>query len=335
MSKIRIKSPGMLSTIQDRGRIGYQQYGVPVSGAADIYSLQLANVLVGNSRYEGCLEMTMNGATIEFLSKSAIAITGADMSPTLNGQPIQLYKTVFAEACDILEMNVALSGFRSYLAIAGGFAVDEIMDSKSTYLKGGFGGFKGRKLEKDDQIITNPSDFNQIRMIPREMIPSYSDSGVISVIMGTEEDYFLEESIERFLNSQFKITDLSDRMGIRLDGPALTHKGSADILSSGISEGTIQVPKNGKPIIMMSDRQTTGGYTRIANVISTDIPKLAQMKPGNTVVFQKITLPEAHNRIRSQEEKLHALRNMIQNPIRTFRVSVNGVLYEVEIEETL
>lgn len=335
MSKIGIKSPGMLSTIQDRGRIGYQQYGVPVSGAADIYSLQLANMLVGNSRHEGCLEMTMKGATIEFFSKSAIAITGADMSPTLNSHPIQLFKTVFVEPGDILEMDLALSGFRSYLAIAGGFTVDEIMDSKSTYLRGGFGGFKGRKLEKDDEIITNPSDFNQIRMIPPEMIPSYSNNCHISVIMGTEEEYFTDESVKRFLNSQYRITDLSDRMGIRLDGPALTHKGSADILSSGISEGIIQVPKNGKPIIMMADRQTTGGYPRIACVISTDIPKLAQMKPGSKVGFQRISLSEAHNRIRSQEEKLLALMKTFQNPRRTFQISVNGVLYEVEFEETL
>jgi biotin-dependent carboxylase-like uncharacterized protein len=333
MSRIRIITPGMLSTIQDRGRIGYQQYGIPVSGAADRYSLQLANILVGNNRYEGCIEMTMMGATIAFFSKSAIAITGADMRPMINNNPIRAYETVMVEAGDVLEMSMAQKGLRAYLAIAGGFEIEEIMGSKSTYIRGRFGGYKGRKLKSGDELDINPSNFNQIRKIPVDMIPIYVYDTTLSVVMGTEEDYFTEESIETFLNSSYTITEQSDRMGIRLEGPPITHIGSADILSSGISEGTIQVPKNGQPIIMMADRQTTGGYTRIANVISTDIPKLAQMKPGDTIHFQKISLSDAHSRIRLQEEKFQALIRTFQNPKRTFRVSVNGTVFEVDVWE--
>jgi biotin-dependent carboxylase-like uncharacterized protein len=333
MSRIRIITPGMLSTIQDRGRIGYQQYGIPVSGASDRYSLQLANILVGNNRYEGCIEMTMKGAAIVFLSKSTIAITGADMLPILNNNPIRAYETVTVDAGDVLEMNIAQKGLRSYLSIAGGFDLEEIMGSKSTYIRGGFGGYKGRKLKSGDVLDINPSNFNQIRKIPVDMIPIYGSDTTLSIIVGTEEECFAEKSIETFLNSSYTITGQSDRMGIRLEGPPIKHIDSADILSSGISEGTIQVPKNGQPIIMMADRQTTGGYTRIANVISTDIPKLAQMKPGDTIHFQKISLSDAHSRIRLQEEKFQALIRTFQNPKRTFRVSVNGTVFEVDVWE--
>ncbi|MBV1758605.1 MAG: biotin-dependent carboxyltransferase family protein [Dethiosulfatibacter sp.] len=335
MNRIRIISPGMLSTIQDRGRMGYQQYGVTVSGATDKYSFQLANILVGNNRYEGCIEMTMHGATVEFMHKTAFAVTGADMLPTLNGKSIRANETVIAEAGDILKSGTAISGLRSYLALAGGFDVENVMGSKSTYLRGSFGGFKGRKLKSGDELSITSSSFDQIRMIPSDMVPVYRNDSVLSVIMGTEEEYFTVDSIETFLNSTYTITEQSDRMGIRLDGQPITHKASADILSSGITEGTIQVPKNGKPIIMMADRQTTGGYTRIASVISTDIPKLAQMKPGNTVRFQKISLQDAHDRIRVQEERILQMIGVFENQKRYFRVSINGEVFEVEIQDTL
>jgi biotin-dependent carboxylase-like uncharacterized protein len=289
---------------------------------------------VGNNRYEGCIEMTMKGATIAFFSKSAIAITGADMLPVLNNSPVRTYETVMVEAGDVLEMSMAQKGLRAYLAIAGGFEIEEIMGSKSTYIRGGFGGYKGRKLKSGDELDINPSNFNQILMIPGDMIPIYGSYTDLSVIIGTEEECFAEKSIETFLNSSYTITGQSDRMGVRLEGSPITHIGSADILSSGISEGTIQVPKNGQPIIMMADRQTTGGYTRIANVISTDIPKLTQMKPGDTIGFQSVSLSDAHNRIKSQEEELQALIRTFQNPNRTFRVCVNGKVFEVEIQDT-
>ncbi len=291
MSKIIVLKPGLLTTIQDVGRFGYQQFGMPVSGAMDIQSLKTANFLVGNKENEACLEATASGPKIEFDSKTYIAICGADMQANINGICIDMYKTIEVKKGDVLSFNGLISGFRTYIAFAGGINVPFVMKSKSTYLRGKIGGYKGRQLIKGDIIdLGNYDSIPITRKIEKDTIPVYKDKFTARIIPGPEADHFTVKGLSDFLYSEFTVSDLSDRMGYRLLGNKIEHKISADIVSSGLAFGTIQVPAHGEPIIMMADRQTTGGYTRIGNIISNDSPKIAQLKPGDKISFKEVNL---------------------------------------------
>lgn len=291
MSKIIVLNAGLLTTIQDNGRFGYQQYGMPVSGAMDLYSLKTANYLVGNKENEACLEATASGPKIQFDSNLFIAVCGADMQANINGNFIDMYRTIEVKQGDVLSFKGLKSGFRTYIAFSGGIDVPSVMNSKSTYLRGKIGGFMGRQLIKGDTI--DLGDFRSnilIRQIEEDKIPVYKDSFTARIIPGPEADHFTVKGLSDFLYSEFTVSDLSDRMGYRLLGNKIEHKTSADIISSGVAFGTIQVPAHGEPIIMMADRQTTGGYTRIANIISEDLPKIAQLKPGDKISFKEVNL---------------------------------------------
>ena len=338
MNQIRIIQPGILTTIQDLGRYGFQQYGVPISGAMDSYSLKLANILVGNDINEACLEITMIGPSIEFNHNTAIAITGANITPKVNGNKVNMYETIYVKPGDILTFGELISGFRTYLSILGGFDVRVIMGSKSTYTRGNIGGYKGRKLAKEDIIKVNA--VNKIvakRKIPDYLIPKYSQEETIRVILGPEDASFTDDGIKTFLNSEFIVSDNFDRMGYKLNGPKIEHKSKADIISTGISIGTIQVPGNGQPIVMLSDKQTTGGYTRIANVITTDISKFGQMKSGDKIKFEKIELKDAQALLLKQQKDLNELIelfNQVENGrLKHYLVTVNNKEYNVIIEE--
>lgn len=291
MSKIIVRKPGLLTTVQDTGRFGYQAYGMPVSGAMDLYSLKTANYLVGNNENEACLELTASGPEIEFDSDTFIAICGADMRANLNGLSIEMYQTLKVQKGDILSFKALQAGFRTYISFAGGIDVPIIMNSKSTYLRGNIGGYKGRQLKKGDIISLGSiqKDIN-IKHIDKKKLPVYNDQFTARIIPGPEADHFTVKGLSDFLYSEFTISDLSDRMGYRLKGEKIEHKTTADIISSGVAFGTIQVPAHGEPIIMMADRQTTGGYTRIANVISEDLAKIAQLKPGDKISFKEVNL---------------------------------------------
>lgn len=343
MSSITIINPGLLTTIQDFGRIGYQQYGVPVAGAMDRFSLQLANILVGNDRYEAALEITMMGSTIEFNIDLAITITGVDLFPTVNGKKVEMYKTIYVNKGDVLKFSSIKNGCRAYLAVAGGFKVPEVMGSKSTYLRGKIGGLEGRKLKKGDVLSVNIDGnckYFGVRKIPEHLIPEYKNEVTVRVILGPEQEYFTEEGIDTFLSSEYILTNKCDRMGYRLEGPKIEHKEGADIISTGMNFGAIQVPGHGQPIIMMADRQTTGGYTKIANVITVDIPYLAQLKPGDKVRFKKVTIQEAHNLIKQQEDELLKLvEDFKENSVkligtaRKFLVKINGKQFNLSVQE--
>ena len=291
MCKIKIHKPGLLTTVQDLGRYGYQQFGMPVSGAMDTKALKLANYLVGNDENEACLEATADGPKIEFECDIFIAICGADMQAKINGKEVEMYKTLMVKTGDILTFGKLINGFRTYISFAGGIQVPVIMGSKSTYLRGGVGGFKGRKLKKGDVVaIKNDSNKPEIRSIEQKNIPVYRNHFTARIIPGPEADHFTVNGLATFLHSEYTIAEQSDRMGYRLAGNKIEHKKSADIISSGIAFGTIQVPAHGQPIIMMADRQTTGGYTRIATIISEDLPYIAQLKPGDTILFKELNL---------------------------------------------
>ncbi|GAB6087718.1 5-oxoprolinase subunit C family protein [Alkaliphilus crotonatoxidans] len=342
MSKITILKPGLLTTIQDQGRIGHQQYGVPQSGAMDLYSLELANLLVGNPRYEAGLELTLVGPAISFHDRRIFAITGADLDARLNGRPLRNYQSYMAQEGDVLEFTHALRGCRGYLAIQGGFAIESVMGSKSTYLRGGFGGYRGRALRSGDEIPLNSAQSqgeDWKRMIPPSLIPDYGNNVTLRVILGPEEEGFTAAGIETFLRGQYEVTSQSDRMGYRLMGPKIEHSNGADIISGGINMGAIQIPGEGNPIIMLADRQTTGGYTKIANVISVDLPYLAQLKPGDKISFKALTVEEAQKLFREREKGMLQLMEAFSRgkhriiQTREMRITLKDQKYHVLIDE--
>ncbi|MDD5912966.1 MAG: biotin-dependent carboxyltransferase family protein [Oscillospiraceae bacterium] len=311
---ITILNPGLLTTVQDFGRIGYQQFGVPVSGVVDPRAMSIANILVDNPEDEAVLECTMLGPQIRFDAPNAIAITGGDLGPTIDNQPIPNYAAIRVEAGQVLRFAGLRSGCRAYIAFAGGLDIAPVMGSRSTYMKAKIGGVEGRKLQKDDVIKfrkPNPDLRGlNIRHISPEFVPRLEYK--IRVVLGPQDDMFTEHGIETFLSESYIVTPEFDRMGCRLDGEIIEHKGeSGDIISDGIAFGAIQVPTAGKPIIMLSDRQTTGGYTKIANVISADFRILAQLKAGDRVRFAQVSVAAAQDALLTQRAALKTLRTAV------------------------
>lgn len=299
--KLTILSPGPLSTIQDAGRFGAMGKGFSSGGAMDTEAMTLANLLVGNAPGVGVVEMTMLGITARFDCDSVIALTGADMRARLNDRPVESYCSIAVRSGDVLSMKAAKTGMRAYLAVAGGFDLPVVMGSVSTNLKCGLGGFQGRKLQKGDELPLNQSvtAFQPRRLSP----PDYPDSISLRVLPGPQDDAFTSQGMETFLASAYTVTDKADRMGLRLSGEKIESKNGVDILSDGIAAGSVQIPASGTPIIMMADRQTTGGYAKIATVISADLSRAAQARPGTRIRFVQVTEAEAIRLRRDAEKK--------------------------------
>lgn len=343
MKDMVIINPGLYTTVQDRGRWGYQEYGMPVTGAMDDYSLRLANILVGNDEYDAVLETTLNGPEISFNTNVVAAITGANMMPRVNGFTVPMWRSLKLSKGDVLSFDMVRAGTRGYISFAGGLDIPTVMGSRSTYVRGAIGGYEGRKLKSNDEINVRDKDFpiEQLagRVIPQQYIPQYDDSCIIRAVPGPQDDCFTEESIEKFFSSEYEITKEADRMGYRLSGPQLMHKDGADIISDGINLGSVQVPGHGMPIVMMSDRQTTGGYTKIATVISSDIPVMAQLKPGNKVKFVRIDVRKAHKVLREYENKIKEIKEYVNSyqlnttRIKRYNLKIEGENYEVIVEE--
>jgi biotin-dependent carboxylase-like uncharacterized protein len=324
MEAIKIIRPGILATIQDLGRYHYQQFGLSVSGAVDEFALRVGNLLAGNPQNTPALEFNYTGLAVEFLVDTCFAVTGGEFVPeSSDGRTVACWQTAFAAKGMRLSFPKITGGCRGYLAVAGGFDVPKVMGSCSTYVRGKLGGFQGRPLKSGDVLKVNRFDRDrqaarqQPKRIPGELLekyyPAWSQSpgpcpagSVVRVIMGPQDDKFTGEAIATFLSAEYKITRDADRMGYRLDGPALEHISGADIISDGIPNGAIQVPGNGLPVILMADRQTTGGYPKIANIITVDLPRTAQMKPGDLIKFQKVTIREAHELLRQFEADISA-----------------------------
>lgn len=311
---ITVLNPGLLTTVQDLGRIGYQQFGVSVSGAMDPRSTAIANLLVGNPDGEAVLECTMMGPHLQFNKDNCIAITGGDLGATLDGQPVETYRAVKVAAGQVLKFTMPKKGCRAFIAFAGGLDIPEVMGSRSTYMKAKIGGLNGRKLEKGDEIgfrapKTELKNMN-FRSMASEFVPR--PEYTIRVVLGPQDDYFTEAGIQTFLSQVYTVTPEFDRMGCRLEGEVIAHKDGGDIISDGIAFGAIQVPSAGKPIIMLGDRQTTGGYTKIANVISVDFRILAQLKAGDKVRFEKVSIKAAQDALLTQRAALQTIRNALE-----------------------
>jgi antagonist of KipI len=297
----KVIKKGLITTFQDLGRYGYQQYGVVVSGAMDPLALQLGNIVVGNKRSEAGIEITMIGPELMALSAMTIAITGGDLSPKINGKSVPLWKSIVIKEGDTITFGRPLQGIHTYLTVSGGFQAPIIMGSKSTYMKAGI----GQPIENGD-ILYSESDrvWKQKRTIKESMVIQYEREITARVIEGPHHTRFTDEGLHSFYSSTYTVKQ-GDRMGFRLEGPEkISHVYGADITSDAIPFGGIQVPAKGQPIILMADRQTTGGYTRIGTVISEDIPKIAQLPPGGKIRFEKIEIDEAQVLYRKRENQL-------------------------------
>lgn len=343
METIKILDAGLLTTVQDLGRYGFQRYGVSASGVMDEYSAKIANKLVGNKVGEAVLETTLKGVQIEFLQNTAVAITGGNCDVTLNGTKIELWQSYLVNRGDILKMGICRSGLRNYLAFAGGIDVPIIMNSKSTNLKAKVGGFNGRKLMAGDILSVGVGSLETPLTLNKHYIPTYSKDIKVGVILGQQDDYFTEAGIKTFLNETYTVTQESDRMGIRLSsvsGATIEHKNGADIISDGITFGAIQVPGSGQPIVMMADRQTTGGYTKIGNVISSDLAKLAQATPGTKVKFVEYTLEQAVQAIKNNDIIINnqnsyvspVKEEVVDSSSRDYRIKLNNKVFELKVE---
>lgn len=290
----RVVQPGALSTVQDQGRWGFQSIGLGPGGVLDRCASAQANWLLGNDPRAAVLEMTLMGATLEFLADSWAALTGADMGAKLNGQPAPRYRAFPVRQGDVLQLGFVTEGCRSYLAVWGGVAVPVVYGSRSTNLKCALGGFQGRALKAGDQLSAYVMAETEPRAAGRELaIPQFPKDFTLRFIPGPQEDYFSKEARETFVSSVYQVSAQSDRMGCRLEGAALSPadpERGMDIVSDGIALGGIQVSNQGQPIVLLADRQTTGGYAKIGTVLSCDLPKLAQALPGATVHFAEVSV---------------------------------------------
>ena len=312
---LECRLPGMLTTVQDGGRWGYQGKGMPVAGAMDLPSFRRGNVLVGNDENDGALEVTLLGPTL-FVAEGEgmVAVTGADLGFQLNGRPAPMWTAVAVGAGDVLSFSGPLSGCRAYLCFSGGVDVPPVMESRSTYTRARVGGFQGRALKKGDLLrCGEPLPLwrkCEGLVCPEALRPAYSPDVPLRVVPGPQDDLFTEKGKETFYGSDYAVSNSADRMGYRMDGPEIEHTGAADIISDAIPLGAVQVPGHGQPIVMLADRQTTGGYTKIGVVCSVDIAALSQRLPGQKVRFQKIPLDDALALAREEAGKRDELRRL-------------------------
>jgi antagonist of KipI len=309
MNALKILAPGGFTTIQDKGRFGYQQMGVPVSGALDAFAFYLANLLVGNNENQAVLEITIMGPSLEIQKEMNIALTGARMGMTLNNNPVEQWKSLRVKPGDILTISQVQAGCRSYLAVSGGIKVPKVMGSYSTYAGGKIGGLMGRHLAKGDNLKTHDVKLSaNHKSIPENMIPKYPSNAIIRAIPGPQDDYF-DKGLTSLFASEYMVTAKADRMGYRLQGEALPirDKMPKSIISEPSMPGGIQIPPDEQPIILLVE-QTVGGYAKIATVISTDLSKVAQTTPGDYIQFEKIDLKTAHAVYLEEKNKIAKIR---------------------------
>ncbi len=304
---LEILEPGLLTTIQDQGRFGYQRLGIPAAGAMDPFALKAANALVGNDPGAAGLEITLLGPRLRFTEPCAIAITGGDLGARLDGWELEGWRRRLVSAGSVLDFGGRRDGARAYLAVSGGIAVEPWLGSRATYLMATVGGLEGRALRAGDVLPIGPSALTLARpSVPPDRRPPYSSEPVVRVVLGPHADRFTDEGIDSFLTGSYQVSPSSNRMGYRLEGPKISHTRGPDLISCGIPLGGIQVPGSGQPIILMADHQTAGGYTMIATVIQADIPLVAQCLPGERLRFKAVSLEEARDSLRRLEEGLRA-----------------------------
>ena len=294
----RVIKPGLFTSVQDLGRFGYQRFGIPVSGAMDKYAFVCANTLVGNSVNDACLEVTLLGPELEVLNPTQVSLAGADFSVSVNDEVAPMWALLNLKKGDVITfIGSAERGCRTYVAVRGGIDVPIILGSRSTYVRGGFGGYEGCLLQAGNVIrgLESPEFLKERRVMPTELIPKYESKIIADVTLGPQEEMFTAEGVETFLSQEYTLTTESDRMGYRLDGALVKHKSATEIVTDPLLPGAVQVPGNGKPIVLMVDAQTTGGYPKIATATTPGLSRLGQAKPGDTIQFKEISSTKARD----------------------------------------
>ncbi len=321
-----VSKPGMLSSFQDLGRFGQQHLGVSVAGAMDLRAHTLANLLVGNDSSLATLEITLTGPTLRFTKACCIALCGADLSAMLNGQPVALNRPVVVRPQDELSFAGRRHGTRGYLSVFGGFALAPVLGSTSTYIRSAMGGFEGRALQRGDEIpLLCPLKNKKLEELAMDLwatkvyLPAAiaaSTRARVRLLKGAQWHEFTAESCAALLSEPYRVSTDSERMGYRLQGSPLLMTAPRQMISEATTFGTIQVPSGGQPIILMADRQTTGGYPKMAYVASVDLPQLAQLGPGDTVSFEAITLKHAQQLEHARGQAFARLAQALL-PVRT------------------
>lgn len=317
-----VKKPGVITTVQDKGRFGYQGSGFATNGVMDHRAYTIANLLVENDPCDPVLEFALAGPTVRFTTNTVFAITGGDFAPTLDGLPIPSYTAIMVRRGSILKFKAATTGCYGYLAIAGGSVqVPEVMGSRSTNLKCDFGGWRGRPLTTGDYIPFTTKSLDFLPNLGSHRIDGDDDfyqfnaeEVTLRVVLGPQDNMFTAAGIETFFSQPYVTTNKCDRMGYRLDGPEIETKHGSDIISDGIAFGAVQVPSHGRPIIMMADRQTTGGYAKIGTIATVDIPKLVQRPPGRAVRFEPISVGEAQALLCEEARQFEMLALKVRRP---------------------
>jgi biotin-dependent carboxylase-like uncharacterized protein len=297
MTTIHVQAPGMFTTVQDLGRPGYGPLGVSRSGAADPVSLRIGNILVGNPEGAAALEMTLLGGTFAFPDGGVVALAGSDFGATLNSVPIPMHEAVELKPGEVVKTGPTKSGARCYLCVRGGIAVKPLLGSSSTHILSGLGGLEGRPLRKGDilQVGTATGQSKMLDSKPPEF------RRILRATLSPQSDRFPAATRRTFFTSVFTVTEESNRMGIRLAGPVLETPHKGHMTSEGVSLGAIQVPSSGQPIIIFVEQQTTGGYPKIANVVSADLPSVGQLRPRDEIQFELVTPKYARDLILEQE----------------------------------
>lgn len=311
-----VEAPGPVTTLQDLGRTGHQAVGIPVSGALDPDSLRIANALVGNAEGEAALEMRLAGPTLAVAADHVrVALCGAS-SPLQIVAPergeILPWRSARLERGTVLRVPALRDSVTAYFAVEGGFDTPEILGSRSTCLRAAFGGFDGRVLAEGDRLALNLDTVAARAEMRTARRPSLAQPEQIRVVMGPQDDYFSEAGLAALLESGFEVTKDADRMALRLSGPRLEHERGYNIVSDGIATGAIQVPGDGQPIVLLADHQTTGGYPKIATVISADLPALGRLAPGATLRFAAVSLEEAQAARAARERELAELLRSLE-----------------------
>jgi antagonist of KipI len=320
---MRVPKPGLLTTVQDLGRPGFQQYGIVVGGALDAFAARAANLCVGNDDNAALLEMAQTGPDIVFDHDTLVAWSGGDFDARAGGEPLPRDRAVRVAAGEIISFGPARAGLRAWMAVAGGIDVPLVMGSRTTYRRAGIGGHEGRPLVAGDNLkLFEPSPWAKQVLaalqasgrravtwtVRPETMGQPAKPGVVRALRGPECDWFSKEAQQTFFNVAWRATNEADRMGVRLNGPALDRRREGEMISSSVNAGTVQVPPAGQPIVLLPSRQSVGGYPRIAGVVSVDLGRFTQLRPGDTVSFEETTLAVAHDLYLARERDLARVR---------------------------
>jgi biotin-dependent carboxylase-like uncharacterized protein len=336
-ASLHVAAPGLLTTIQDRGRTGYQHLGVPVSGALDPVSLQAANLLAGNAPHVGALEVACMGPTLVAEADSVrVAVAGANAAievlpdaTAAAGQRVAPLQSIRLRRGEALRIGALTGATVLYVAVEGGFDIAPVLGSVSTDIRGGIGGWRGRALAAGDRLPlrqAHATDRGEVCLEDFSVRPRPR----VRVINGPQDDHFSDSEVAAFLDSEYTVGPSADRMGMRLTGRAIKHSRGFDIVSDGIAPGSIQVPGNGAPIVLLADRQTTGGYPKIATVIAADLPGLARLPVGSKVSFEAVTIEAAQDAYRAHAAELAAMRERIV-PLRRNGAEMAPLLQECNL----